>query len=137
MRGYNFEDIGPQAYLPVRGEDGVYDTFNTGGLVSLLGQFEIEHPLVKEAGLKWVIFYDAGNDPVEQFRSLSNIYKYCEDEFILVVDDANFNGVVETTEDFIKAKGLKILYERKILTSVPEDANTWWNGLYIVLLRKN
>ncbi len=61
MRGYNFEDIGPQAYLPVRGEDGVYDTFNTGGLVSLLGQFEIEHPLVKEAGLKWVIFYDAGN----------------------------------------------------------------------------
>ena len=66
-------------------------------------------------------------------RSLSNIYKYCEDEFILVVDDANFNGVVETTEDFIKAKGLKILYERKILTGVPEDANTWWNGLYIVL----
>jgi hypothetical protein len=53
------------------------------------------------------------------------------------VDDANFNGVVETTEDFIKAKGLKILYERKILTSVPEDANTWWNGLYITLLQKN
>ena len=84
-----------------------------------------------------VIFYDAGNDPVEQFRSLSNVYKYCDDEFILVVDDANFNGVVETTEDFIKAKGLKILYERKILTSVPEDANTWWNGLYITLLQKN
>jgi hypothetical protein len=84
-----------------------------------------------------VIFYDAGNDPVEQFRSLSNVYKYCEDEFILVVDDANFNGVVETTEDFIKAKGLKILYERKILTSIPEDVNTWWNGLYIVLLKKN
>ena len=34
---------------------------------SVLSQFEIEHPLVKEAGLKWVVFYDAGNVYLEEF----------------------------------------------------------------------
>ena len=61
MRGYNFEDIGPQEYLEIKNDPGKFDYFNTGGLVSVLTQFEIEHPLVKEAGLKWVVFYDAGN----------------------------------------------------------------------------
>jgi len=83
-----------------------------------------------------VIFYDSDNNPKEQFISLSNIYKYCEDEFILVVDDANFMGVVETTKDFIQSKNLKVLFERKILTEVPEDFDSWWNGVYILLLKK-
>ena len=26
-----------------------------------MGTIEFEHPLIKEAGLKWVLFYDAGN----------------------------------------------------------------------------
>ena len=64
MRGYSYEDIGPQEMLmPRDNEDGdnTKELFNTGGLVSLLGQFELEHPLIKEAGLKWVLFFDAGN----------------------------------------------------------------------------
>ncbi len=60
MRGYNYEDIGPQAYLQeVDGEN--FEYFNTGGRFSFLSQFELEHPLIKEAGLKWVLFFDAGN----------------------------------------------------------------------------
>ena len=35
--------------------------FNIGGQFSLLTTLELEHPLIKEAGLKWVVFYDAGN----------------------------------------------------------------------------
>ncbi len=60
MRGYNYEDIGPQVYLQeVDGEN--FEYFNTGGRFSFLSQFELEHPLIKEAGLKWVVFFDAGN----------------------------------------------------------------------------
>ena len=60
MRGYNLEDIGPLIQA-VNTDTGALDTFNAGGLMSMLGTIELEHPLVKEAGLKWVLFYDAGN----------------------------------------------------------------------------
>ncbi len=66
MRGFNFEDIGPKSVpLTPRGEDTTSTTnkevFNLGGEFSFLGTLELEHPLIKEAGLKWVLFYDAGN----------------------------------------------------------------------------
>ena len=60
MRGYAFEAIGPT----IVDTDNVTNqsrVFNTGGLLSILTTFELEHPLIKEAGLKWVLFYDAGN----------------------------------------------------------------------------
>jgi outer membrane protein insertion porin family len=60
MRGYNFEDIGPRARLKDK-VSGTERLFNLGGEFSVLSSFELEHPLIKEAGLKWVLFYDAGN----------------------------------------------------------------------------
>jgi outer membrane protein insertion porin family len=32
-----------------------------GGVSQLFSMFELEHPLIKEAGIKWVLFYDIGN----------------------------------------------------------------------------
>jgi outer membrane protein insertion porin family len=58
LRGYDFEDIGPKETIPV---DGRNRTFNRGGLMAVYGQLELEHPLAREAGLKWVLFYDIGN----------------------------------------------------------------------------
>ena len=83
-----------------------------------------------------VVFYDADNDPISQYKNLLHVYNFCADEFILIVDDANFEGVVESTNDFITTKKLNIIFERKILTTVPEDVNSWWNGIYILLLQK-
>ena len=60
MRGFNLEDIGP-IRLARNTDTGELEDFNFGGLFSLLGTLEFEHPLIKEAGLKWVVFYDAGN----------------------------------------------------------------------------
>jgi outer membrane protein insertion porin family len=62
MRGYNFEDIGPTIFTNPKDEPTAdKEHFNSGGALSLLGSFELEHPLIKEAGLKWVLFYDIGN----------------------------------------------------------------------------
>ena len=47
--------------------------------------------------------------------------QFFDDEFILMVDDANMKGVVESVEDFVKHKKLKVIFEKKILTDVPED----------------
>ncbi len=60
MRGYNLEDIGPIRKARNTQTNQLED-FNFGGLFSLLGTLEFEHPLIREAGLKWVVFYDAGN----------------------------------------------------------------------------
>ena len=57
LRGYSYEAVGPKKEredLP-----GFY--FNEGGLFSTFGTIELEHPLVREAGLKWVVFMDAGH----------------------------------------------------------------------------
>lgn len=60
MRGFNIEDIGPRR-LSRNTRTNRLEEFNFGGLFSLLGTLEFEHPLIKEAGLKWVVFYDTGN----------------------------------------------------------------------------
>jgi outer membrane protein insertion porin family len=60
MRGFNIEDIGPRR-LALNTSTNREEVFNFGGLFSLLGTLELEHPLIREAGLKWVLFYDAGN----------------------------------------------------------------------------
>jgi outer membrane protein insertion porin family len=60
LRGYSYEDIGPHSRLP-RTSDGVYESFNTGGKFMSFGNFEFQHPLSREAGLKWVLFFDAGH----------------------------------------------------------------------------
>lgn len=66
MRGFSYEDIGPHV-LAENKDTGNEELFNAGGLFSLLGQFELEHPLIKEAGLKWVLFYDVGNVYADHF----------------------------------------------------------------------
>ena len=83
-----------------------------------------------------VIFYDADHDPLQQYKNIDHLLQFCEDEFILLVDDANMPGVVESVEDLVKHKKLNVLFERKILTSIPEDQSSWWNGIYILLIQK-
>lgn len=83
-----------------------------------------------------VIFYDADHDPQQQYENLTYLIPAFDDKFILVIDDANFMGVVESANFFVKENNLNVLFERKILTKVPEDPNGWWNGLYIMLISK-
>jgi len=64
LRGYNIEDIGPKKKVWVdTDDDGVKDEeveFNSGADFTAYTTLEIEHPLAREAGLKWVLFYDMG-----------------------------------------------------------------------------
>lgn len=60
LRGYAFEAVGPKkdATIPSTGQTV---TFNQGGIFSTFTNFEFQHPLSREAGLKWVVFFDAGH----------------------------------------------------------------------------
>jgi len=54
MRGYEAFSLAPIVMRP----DGVE---KIGGSSEAYSLFELEHPIIKEAGIKWVFFYDIGN----------------------------------------------------------------------------
>ena len=56
-------------------------------------------------------------------------------ECILFFDDANWEGVVSGAVAGIEKAGLNIQYEKKMLNGI-EDKDMWWNGLYIVVVKK-
>ncbi len=67
LRGYNYEAIGPKRNIVV---NGFTQPFNEGGLFTAFTQLEFEHPLAREAGLKWVVFFDAGDaGSIDQFKA--------------------------------------------------------------------
>lgn len=55
MKGFQFYTLGPS----IPGSQG--ELIPTGGTFELFSLFELEYPIIKEAGLKLVLFYDAGN----------------------------------------------------------------------------
>lgn len=68
LRGYEYEAVGPRQTVVDR--QGRARSFNEGSLFSAFAQVELEHPLAREAGLKWVVFADAGDaDEPDSFKA--------------------------------------------------------------------
>jgi hypothetical protein len=82
-----------------------------------------------------LFFYDGPHD----FESTKNAVKYYSksfaDQSILIFDDANWTEVVKGAHKGIVESGLKILYSKKVLNALESDTE-WWNGLYIVVVKK-
>ena len=81
-------------------------------------------------------FYDGPHDFESTKRAVQHYYNTLADEAIIVFDDANWQGVVDGARAGLESVGAKITYEKMMLTEV-EDPNSWWNGLYIVVIQKN
>jgi len=82
-----------------------------------------------------LFFYDGDHS----YESTKLAVEYFADTFaeecILIFDDANWDGVVEGAISGIEKSGLAVQYEKKMLNSI-EDRSMWWNGLYIVVVKK-
>jgi outer membrane protein insertion porin family len=70
LKGYRFSTVGPQR--TVIAESGASVQEASGGAVEFFGLFELEYPLIREAGLKAVMFFDAGN-AYSEFPSLGHV----------------------------------------------------------------
>ena len=81
------------------------------------------------------VFYDGNHEYQEQLDCLEVIKNLVEDTFILILDDANFEGVVESAEQFVSQNQYTVLFEQKLLNRV-ESEQMWWNGLYLLVLAK-
>ena len=68
VRGYDYMTVGPRELVPDVTTSPFYSTslVNIGGNKELYFNFETLFPIIKEAGLKWVFFFDAGNAYAEE-----------------------------------------------------------------------
>ena len=81
-----------------------------------------------------LVFYDGDHSYDGQLESLQTVKDLVEDTFILILDDANFAGVVESAEQFVRQNNFSILFEQKLLNAIESD-RMWWNGLHILVLQ--
>lgn len=82
-----------------------------------------------------MFFYDGPHDLEITKQAVMFYYSALAPESILVFDDANWEGVVDGAVQGLVESGAKITYQ-KLMLNDQEDPNQWWNGLYIVVIRK-
>jgi asparagine synthetase A len=87
--------------------------------------------------------YDGDHSYYSHFNALIHYISCLDDIFIYIVDDWNWEDVRNGTFKSIQHLNLKILYEKEIRltndnshTPESEAKDTWWNGIYIVILQK-
>ena len=90
-----------------------------------------------------IYLYDGNHTSDSHYKALLHYYNCLDETFIFIVDDWNWQGVRNGTHDAIKKLNLKKLYEKEIRltwddshTPQPKAKNTWWNGIYVVILKK-
>jgi len=81
------------------------------------------------------MFYDGPHDHESTRNAVLYYADKLDNEAVLIFDDANWDGIVSGADEGIKKAGLEILYHKKILNGI-ESSKDWWNGLYIVVVRK-
>lgn len=82
-----------------------------------------------------MFFYDGPHDQETTRRVVNHYWPAFTDEAILIFDDANWKGVVDgAREGIIDCHG-NVIYEKLLLNS-EENSREWWNGLYVVVIKK-
>ena len=90
-----------------------------------------------------IYMYDGNHTMENHYKALLHYYNCLDDVFIFIVDDWNWKEVRDGTIASIKRLNLKVLYEKEIrltldnsVTPEPILSKTWWNGIYIAILKK-
>lgn len=80
--------------------------------------------------------YDGNHSYESQKQALTYFIDCMADEFVLVVDDYNWEDVQKGTRDGIKEIGAEVLFEVHLDKPGLDPADGWWNGIYLALLKK-
>jgi outer membrane protein insertion porin family len=74
IRAFDYREIGPYSIWPTSSGDELFTTttVNLGGNKMLLFNVELTFPILKEAGIKGVMFYDAGQAYLEEENYFEN-----------------------------------------------------------------
>ena len=83
----------------------------------------------------YLFFYDALKDEETISKTIEYFYECFSDTCILIFDDANWDGIILGTNEGVEKTNATVLY-RKLIKNKIEDSSQWWNGLYIVVIKK-
>jgi hypothetical protein len=90
-----------------------------------------------------IYMYDGNHEHDSHSRALTHYIDRMDDIFIYIVDDWNASAVREGTREAINRLALEVLYEREIRlthddthTELNLARATWWNGIYVAILKK-
>lgn len=91
-----------------------------------------------------IYMYDGNHTKDSHYRALVHYYDCLDNTFVFIVDDWNWQDVRNGTHESIKLLNLSVLYEREIRlttdnshTSPQLAKETWHNGIYVAILKKN
>ncbi len=79
--------------------------------------------------------YDADHSYKAQRKAVTHFLPAMADEFIMCIDDFDWEEVSTGTRDGLKDAGVEILFE-KIFKGNNHDNDSWWNGFAVFLLKK-
>jgi hypothetical protein len=100
-----------------------------------------------EIGKFNIYMYDGDHSYDAHYKALTHFIDCLDDTFIFIVDDWSWKVVRDATKKSIEDLNLKIVYEKEITThdGVSEVTparwdilkRSWWNGMYVAVLKKN
>ena len=82
-----------------------------------------------------MFFYDGPHDFENTKKAVEYYSSVFSDTSLLIFDDANWTEVVKGAEAGVESSGLDIVYNRLLMNEI-ENPNMWWNGLYIMVVKK-
>lgn len=129
------QDIQPESeefILPTNTKDLFIRNIGRDALIFDQDMFTVDTSKIQNIDM---FFYDG---PHEEYITQQAIvyYRNCFSDYcIMVFDDANWEGVVIGAQKGIGLAGFTPIYSKLMLNSV-ENKNMWWNGLYIVVVKR-
>lgn len=111
------------------------DQFKGNSQVTLFDCDLFEVPVHMMNNSIQLFFYDGPHDEKTTAEAVQYYWSCLQKEAIIVFDDANWEGVVAGANKGIEAMNGTIVYKKLMLNS-EENPNEWWNGLYVVVVRK-
>ncbi len=82
-------------------------------------------------------FYDGNHEEQSQESAFTYFNDIFEPVFIAVVDDWNDLKVRNGTRLAFQKLGYQILFDKEIWTPTNGDTLSWWNGLYVAVIKKS
>ena len=83
-----------------------------------------------------IYMYDGNHTKDSHYNALVHYYNCLDDIFVFIVDDWNWHDVREGTLESFNQLKLSILYQKEIYTPGNCTLDTWWNGIYVAILKK-
>lgn len=84
-----------------------------------------------------IYFYDGNHSTLSQELAFTYFNDIFDDVFIAVVDDWNWKEVQNGTHSAFDKLKYQILFELDLPARHNQDAENWWNGLYVAVIQKS